>query len=324
MNNETEKQFQKIKYLLTEKKKILIMAHENPDADAIGSMLALSFILEKMGHQVFLFSPDELPEYLNFLSGFGNIVNNLPLLENVDLAFCLDYGDFRRLRFSSEFSEEKIVTIDHHLESTQKGIVKIIDSKYSSTAEIVYFLACYLGIEIDKNIATCLLSGILYDTGGLRHISTSPQTLRVVSDLLSRGISLEDISQKTLTSGKSLIDSKIWAEVLSRVVLDQKRKFVFSWVSFEDFEKYQISISDLDGIASLISTVSDASFSLFLIENEKGKIKGSLRSEPHKAENIIGIAKFLGGNGHSFAAGFKQEGSIEEVLQKVYNFIDNA
>jgi len=324
MTNETEKQFQKIKYLLSEKKRVLVMAHENPDADAVGSMLALSFLLEKMGHQVFLFSPDELPEYLNFLPSFESITNNLPLLENVDLAFCLDYGDFKRLRFSDDFLEEKIITIDHHLESTQKGIVKIIDSGYSSTAEIIYFLANYLGLEIDKTIATCLLSGILYDTGGLRHISTSPQTLKVVSDLLSKGLSLEDISQKILTSGKSLIDSKIWAEVLSRVVLDKKRKFVFSWVYFEDFNKYQISISDLDGIASLISTISDASFSLFLIESEKGKIKGSLRSEPHKAENIIGIAKALGGNGHSFAAGFKQEGSIEEVLQKVYNFIDNA
>lgn len=317
-------QFQEIKNLVGDAKRILIASHENPDADAIGSTVALGMALDKLnlGHEVFLFSPEKPSDYLNFLPNINDVKSVSPSLNSMDLIFGLDYGDFRRLQLSDEFSEERIITIDHHLESSQKGVVKIIEPECSSTAEIIYLLADFFRIGINKDMASCLLAGIIYDTGGLKHAATSSQTLRIVSDLLSKGISFDYISNKILAAGKSLADSRIWAEVLSRVVFDSKKRFVFSWVSFDDFNKYQISPSGLDGISSLISTISGASLSLFLIEHERGKIKGSLRSEPHKGKDIIELAKALGGNGHSFAAGFRQEGSIEEVLQRVYNLID--
>jgi len=322
MNKDISKQFEEIKNSLESARNILIASHENPDVDALGSMLALGSALKKIDKKTFLYSPDRLPDYLYFLPGINEIITDAPLPENIDFIFCLDYGDFQRLKLSENFSEKKIITIDHHLESSQKGFIKIVEPGFSSTSEIIYLLINHLEIEMDKGIASCLLAGILYDTGGLKHISTSSQTLKIVSELLSEEVSLESVSRRTLTAGKSLTHSKIWAEALSRIVFDQKRRFAFSWIAFDDFKKYQISFSDLDGISSLISTISDASFSLFLIEHERGKIKGSLRSEPHKGKNIIELAKALGGNGHSFAAGFKQDGSIEEVLKKVYNLID--
>lgn len=324
MSDKLTQQFEEVKDLLQGARNIFIASHEGPDTDAIGSMLALSLSLQKTGLKAVVFSNDNLPKYLNFLTGFDSITNNGPLLGDYDLFFGLDYGDFQRLEFPENIPEEKIITIDHHLETNHRGKIKIIEPELSSTSEIIYSLINYLGIDIDKDIATCLLAGILYDTGGLKHAVTSAETLRVVSELLASGISLDDITSKTLTVGKSLSNSKIWAEVLSRVSFDERRKFAFSWISFGDFEKHQVSFSDLDGIASLISTISDASFSLFLIEHEKGKIDGSLRSEPHKGRSVVEIAKALGGGGHNYAAGFKQEGSIEEVLKKVYNFIDSA
>lgn len=322
MNSELEQQFKKIKDLLIQTKKILTVSHGGLDADALGSMLALNLAFKKMGQGALLYSADDIPPHFSFLPGVGDI-KKYPLSDGFDAAFCLDYGDFQRLELPFNLPEEKIITIDHHLQGNQKGNIKIIEPDYSSTAEIIFFLLRYLGVETDKDMATCLLSGIIYDTGGLKHISTSSQTLKVVSELLQTGVVLEEISQKVLTLGKSLIDSKIWAEVLSRIVVDRERKFAFSWVSYDDFEKYQISFLDLDGLSSLISTISDTSFSLFLIEKEKGKIDGSLRSEAHKGKNITDMAKALGGGGHPFAAGFKQEGTIEGVLKKVYNFIDD-
>lgn len=318
------KKFGGIKDLLKGAKNILITSHEDPDADAIGSMLALFLSLQKIGLKAVVFSNDELPEYLNFLPSFDCISNGDSLSVDYDLFFCLDYGDFKRLKLPANISEEKIVTIDHHPESNHRGVIKIVEPEISSTSEIIYSLINYLGIEIDKDVATCLLTGILYDTGGLKHAVTSSETLKIVSELLSTGISFDEISRKILTVGKSLMNSKIWAEILSRVSFDEKRKFAFSWISFDDFKKYKVGFSELEGIASLMSTISDASFSLFLIEHEKGKIDGSLRSEPHKGRSVIEIAKALGGGGHSFAAGFKQEGTIEEVLKKVYNFIDST
>jgi len=321
MNNLINKEFQKINPLLKEAKNVLIASHENPDADAVGSVLGLDFGLRQLNLQTIPYLPGETPPYLSFLPGFTRIKNQISF-SDFDLIFCLDYGDFNRLRLPFQFSEEKIITFDHHLESNQKGRIKIIEPDFSSTSEMIYLWLSDLGVEIDKDIATCLLTGIIYDTGGFKHISTSSQTLKIVSDLISKGISLEKISRQVLTLGKPLTRSKIWSEVLARITLDHKKSFIFSWLSFEDLKKYQVFPSDLDGISSLISTISGASFSLFLVEYEKNKVRGSLRTEPYKEKNIIEIAQSLGGNGHSFAAGFQQEGSIEEVLKRIYNLID--
>lgn len=321
MSNTISQQFQKINELLKGARNILIASHENPDADAVGSVLAVSSVLNKKNFKNFIYLPDEAPKYLNFLPGFEKLKKEIPHFD-FDLLFCLDYGDFARLRLPKNFSEEKIITLDHHLESEQKGQIKIVDPEFSSTAEIIYLWLTESGVEIDKDIATCLLAGIISDTGGFKHISTSPQTLEIASNLISLGAPLEAISRQVLTLGKSLSASKIWAEALSRVTLDLKNNFAFSWVSFEDLKKYQVSPPDLNGISSLISTISGVSFSFFLVEYEKGKVKGSLRSEPYKGKNINEMAKALGGNGHSYAAGFKQEGSIEEVIKRVYNLID--
>ena len=324
MTNQIAQQFKKIENLLKESKNILITSHENPDADAVGSILALDSIFKNFNCQKFLHLPGALVDGFNFLPGFDKIENEIKSDKYFDFAFCLDYGDLQRLNLPFAFSEEKIITIDHHLEGEQKGKIKIIEPEISSTAEIIYWGAKSLGLEINKNAAICLLSGIISDTEGLKHIATTSDTFKVVSALTSKGISLNDISRKVLTLEKPLSRSKIWAEALSRIIFNEEKNFVFTWVSFEDFQKYQISYSDLDGISSLISTISNASFSLFLIEYNKGKIKGSLRSEPYKERNIIEIAKAFGGNGHPFAAGFKQDGSIEEVFKRVYNLIDPA
>ena len=320
MPNRISEQFQKINELLKEAQNIFITSHENPDADAVGSVLAMSFALDKQNFKNFVYLPEEVPQYLNFLPGFGKLKKEIPSFD-FDLLICLDYGDFERLKLPQNFSEEKIITLDHHLEGGQRGNIKIVDPKFSSTTEIIYLWMVESGLEISKEIATCLLAGIVFDTGGFKHVSTSPRTLEIASHLISLGAPLEPILRQVLTSGKSLSASKIWAEALSRVTLDFESKFAFSWVSFDDLKKHQASPSDLNGISSLISTISGASMSLFLVEYEKGKIKGSLRSEPYKGKKINEIAKAMGGNGHSYAAGFKQEGSIEEVIKRVYNLI---
>jgi phosphoesterase RecJ-like protein len=320
MSNGISEQFQKINELLKGAQNIFITSHENPDADAVGSVLAMSSALDKQNFKNFIYLPDEAPQYLNFLPGFEKFKKEIPSFD-FDLLICLDYGDFGRLKLPQNFSEEKIITLDHHLEGEQKGNIKIVDPEFSSTAEIIYLWLVESELEISKEIAICLLAGIISDTGGFKHVSTSPQTLEIASHLISLGAPLESISRQVLTSGKSLTASKIWAEALSRVTLDSKNNFAFSWISFDDLKKNQASTSDLNGISSLISTISGASMSLFLVEYEKGKIKGSLRSEPYKGKKINEMAKAMGGNGHPYAAGFKQEGSVEEVIKRVYNLI---
>ena len=104
--------------------------------------------------------------------------------------------------------------------------------------------------------------------------------------------------------------------------IDQRTGLAYSWLTIDDFQRFQVKLTDFDGITNLISIGSSLNLGLFLIEYEKGKIKGSLRSEPKGGKNAAEIVKSLGGGGHAYAAGFQQEGTIETVLKKVLNLIE--
>lgn len=302
---------------------MLIASHENPDPDAVSSVLTIHNVLKKAGLESFPYLPTPAPKSLSYLSGFFEIGGKIENFEP-DVLFALDYGDFRRLRLPEAIANNpnlSIITIDHHADGDQRGTVKIVEPEFSSTAEIVYRWLEHKNIEIDKDLAACLLSGIISDSGGFRHVSTSSETLNIVSKLLSRGVSLNKITRQTLTFDRPLNLSRAWGCVLSRVRLDPKTNLAYSWMNIDDLSKHNVSLNNFEGITNLISTSSPINLGLFLVEYEKGKIKGSLRSEPYKGRDVVKIAKALGGGGHSYAAGFQQEGTPEETLKKVINLI---
>ncbi len=324
MSNSLNQQFQKIDELLKGARRVLVASHQSPDPDAVASVLALHYLFKKKNLESFPYLPDSPPKNLSYLPGFFEINTELEDFEP-DILFGLDYGDFKRLRLPEHILKNpslKIITIDHHLESDQRGEVKILEPGFSSTTEIIYHWLKYQNVEIDNKIATCLLTGIISDSGGFRHVSVTAETLSIVSELLLRGVSLNKIIGQTLTFKKPLHFSQAWGRVLSRAKLDQKTNLAYSWFSTEDFERFGVKAADFNGITNLISTGSPSNLGLFLVECEKGRIKGSLRSEPHGGKNIIKVAKALGGGGHPYAAGFSQEGTIEETLKKVLNLIE--
>jgi len=318
--SELYQKFQQMDELLKEAKTVLVAAHENPDPDAVSSVLTLHYVLKKQNINSLPYLPDAPSKNLSYLSGFFDIRNEIGSL-NPDLLICLDYGDFKRLRIPESLCSGKIITIDHHIESDQRGDIKILEPHFSSTAEIIYHWLKYKGISIDKDIATCLLTGIVSDSGGFRHVSTSSQTLNIVSELLLKGVSLNRIIHRTLISGKSLNVSQAWGEVLSKTQVDPETNLAYSWMGVDDFKRLKVRLIDFDGITNIISAASSVNLGLFLVEYEKGKIKGSLRSEPSGGRDVVKIAKSLGGGGHQYAAGFQQEGNIDEVLKKVLKLV---
>lgn len=324
MNNSLIVQFQQIDELLKGARKVLIASHQRPDPDAVASVLALHYLFKKKNLESFPYLPDPPSKNLSYLPGFFEIKTEVDDFEP-NLLFGLDYGDFKRLRLPEHILKNpslKIITIDHHLESDQQGEVKILEPGFSSTTEIIYHWLKYQNIEIDNEIATCILTGIISDSGGFRHVSVTAETLNIVSELLLKGVSLNKIIGQTLAFKSSPNFSKAWGRVLFRAKLDQKTNLAYSWFSAEDFEKFGVKSADFDGITNLISTGSPLNLGLFLVEYEKGRIKGSLRSEPHGGINVVKIAKGLGGGGHPYAAGFQQEGTIEETLKKVLNLVE--
>jgi len=323
MSNSFTSQFQQVKNVLSGAKNILIASHQNPDPDAVASVLAFHYVFKKRNLESFPYLPDSPAKNLNFLPGFFDIQTEINSFEP-DTMFCLDYGDFKRLRLPERILTKKncrMVTIDHHLESDQRGEVKILEPDFSSTAEIIYHWLKHEGIEINKDIATLLLTGIFSDSGGFCHVSTSPKTLNIVSELLLKGVSLNNIAKHTLDFSKPLNLSRAWGQILSRTKLDKETGLAYSWLTAEDLKRFEVGLTDFDGIANIISAASLANLGLFLVEYEKGKVKGSLRSEPHSKKNVAEVVRTLGGGGHPYAAGFNQEGSIEEVLKKVLNLV---
>ena len=323
MSNSQDLQFQAIGEILKGAKNILIASHQNPDPDAVSSVLALNYVFKNMGLVTFPYLPNPPSESLNFLPGFSDIKTDVDSFEP-DAMFCLDYGDFRRLRLPEHLlakSDCHLVTIDHHLAGDQRGEIKVLESEASSTSEIIYHWLKYSNIEIDQNLATLLLTGIFSDSGGFCHVSTTSQTLNIVSELLLKGASLNKIAKQTLDFSKPLNLSQAWGYVLARTKLDEATGLAYSWVTPADLNRFEASQADFDGITNIISAVSRINVGLFLVEYENGKIKGSLRSEPASGKNVAQIGKTLGGGGHPYAAGFNQEGTVEEVLKKVLNLI---
>ena len=329
MDNLCEK-FQEVNEMVGKAKKIFITAHENPDPDAVGSILGINLALKKQNKQTFCYLPSPSYSGLDFLPDFSEIKSqeNQKIqrkdLNDFDLFFCLDYGDFYRLQLPQDIEEQKIITLDHHLQGDQRGKIKIIEPELSSTAEIIYLWLknCPPISHLGKEIATCLLAGIVSDTGGFSHISTSSQTMKIASELILEGAPLGKIVKQVLTFDKTQQTSKVWGKILSRAIKNEKTGLLYSWFSYKDLKKYQAKPTDLSRIANMLSAVSDANTALFLTEYEPGQIVGSLRTEPYKGKNVACLARALGGGGHPNAAGFQQSGTIESVLKKVINLLE--
>lgn len=309
--------FNKINELIASSKNILIASHRAPDEDAVGSALALKFSFKKQGIDSSIFISDYSTKEYKFLPGY-NLINSQLDHYDFDLVFALDYGDIRRLAIDDLLIQKRptVITIDHHLDegANHIGDVKILEP-ISSTSEIIYYYLKESGWQIDRDIATCILTGIIGDTGGFLHANTSYQTLLTVGELLSRGIQINRIIRQILNSRALINKSEVFGQLLSRVERHPELDLVYLIVNNEDFESWHRS--DLDNLVSTINMVEDCKWSLLLVEYEKGKTKASLRSEEYKGVDVSKIASLFGGGGHRLASGFRMKGEPDKVLKQV-------
>ena len=192
--------------LFSEKRNIILIPHSSPDADALGSCLALYHFFNQE-NEVNIISPNEYTEILNFLPGSENILNyerDKEKCENIfnkgDVIFTLDFNSLGRARnLSSLISKSSATTImiDHHENPDNYADITISNSKMSSTCEMVYDFICSIDkSKIDNKIATCIYTGIVADTGSFRFPSTTSKTLKVGSELINHGVNVTEIFEK--------------------------------------------------------------------------------------------------------------------------------
>ena len=302
---------------LNNAERVLLATHENPDGDGIGAMLALSLFLREKGKYTVPFSTDGVPESLSFLPGSDAVQTVLPPHDFFDLIIGLDYGDVERLHLSPELLDEsRFVTIDHHVVARPFGDLQIVSPLLSSTSEMIYWFFHENSISFSKEIALNLITGILIDTGGFSHITTSPRVLAVASDLLGRGVVPSRVLRDAIET-RSASALKLWGSALCRIREDKEIGMIYSCISKEDLVRCNATFDDVAGLISLLNTISSSRFTVLLVEYEKGVIRGSLRSERFKGVDVSQIAAQLGGGGHRYASGFTRQGTIDDILEEI-------
>ncbi len=318
---------EKVADYIRESENILILSHKNPDGDALGSALGLGLALRRLGKQPVCYTQSEIPSVFNFLPGLALFAPEVDFI-NYDLVVLVDCAVFARTgienvhRLAASF--DRLAVIDHHpraaVEDFERRAVWIDPSKCSASM-MVYELLVSMGVAIDKEIATCLLTGIFTDTGGFQHSNTDERALEAAAQLMRRGPRIDRLA-KNIFQSKSLPAIKLWGKALSRIETDPGTGMAVSYVSRADIEEAGAKQEDLAGLVSLINTVSDAKFSLLLTEADDHKLKGSLRSEEYTGVDVSQIAQKLGGGGHKLASGFEIEGDdIKQNVGKITKLI---
>lgn len=309
--------FLKLKNILEEKEKFLLICHEQPDGDALGSLLAFSEGLKNNGKEVIMVCKDSVPDIFSFLPKSSEIKNDF-LVGSHESIILLDNGDLRRTGFSKRIlvAKEKnvpIINIDHHPKNDLWKVASInyVNEDSSSSSELVFEILTGLKWDITSQMATLLLAGIFTDTGGFQHTNTSEKVLHIVSKLLSGGAKLKNISDN-VSNSHSVARLKLWGIALNRMIVNKKLGIVSSFLLRNEIEKLQASDDEVSGLVNLMNSVPESKIALLLYETSDGNIRGSLRTE-NSGVDVSVLAKLCGGGGHKKAAGFTIKGKIEKV-----------
>lgn len=309
------KEFEQAKKIISCSQKVLILLHQSPDGDTIASSLALYTYLLRMGISADLAVNDTIPEIFHFLTEGVEFKKDF-LLGDYDLIVAIDCGDTKRTGFPSRLEQivktKPLLNIDHHLKNNLHKIAKInlVDENASAAAEIVFDLLKYCECNIDQEIATYILAGIYYDTGGFQHANVTQKTLRISSDCLRYGGNIETVAKK-ISASKKTSGLKLWGIALSRMKL-RSNGVVYTYLRSDDLKKVGAEVEEASGIVNLINSVPQSKIAILLIETPDGKIKASLRTESDEVD-VASLARIFGGGGHRKAAGFCLEESFDSL-----------
>ncbi len=308
-----ESEFRTLQYIIEKSDKILLFAHSRPDADTVGANLALVEYLQSCGKHVDIACFDAFPDTLKVLFQGTFLHPDQIDMRSYDAIIASDSVDrgFHKIRDSFD-ENQVIVLIDHHPDIHLHGDVIIIDPEYSSSSEIVYLFLASIKAKITQKIATMLLTGIFFDTGGLQHSNVSSRVMDIASDLMRKGAPLEKITQ-TIFSKKNLAALKLWGRAFEKARLNKKNGMLVTAITKKDIEECEALPEDIYQVSSILSAVPDARFALVLSERDDNTIRASLRSTDRSKVDVSAIAHYFGGGGHKLASGFEIAGKLVET-----------
>ena len=298
---------------------IAISGHVRPDGDAIGSTMGLYYYLS-----------DNYPEktvcvYLEEVEDSFAHIRDYEAMERrcdrYDLFIALDSGDVERLGDAGKVMQEcsdYVINVDHHITNTRFGNKNIVDTKASSTCQILFTLMDEE--KIGRLTAMSLYTGIIHDTGVFKHSNTSYQTMRIAGRLMRKGIAFGEIIDNSFYN-KTYKQLQIMGKCLTESRLLMNGLVIVSVMTLEDMEFYQAKPSDLDGVIDQLRTTEGVEVAILISEREKNEFKVSMRS--NQVVDVASIGQYFGGGGHIKASGCTIEGSAEEVIGMLVKHIRN-
>lgn len=305
-----------IRYAIEKADRILVVAHVDPDGDAIGSLTAMGQALRQMRKRVIISCEDGVPGRFAFLPLAADVVKTPPVSEPYDLIIALDCADAQRMgRPFSGLPDPKpsLINIDHHVTNTLFGDFNLIQPQASSTAEVLVGLFEELGVDITPSIADSLLAGIVTDTLAFRTNSVTPQTLRIAADLVEAGGDLSGVSLQAMHL-KSLPTAHLWRIGLGNMHVDGR----LLWTSISQDNTRANGLegnSSSSGLVNFLSDVDGAAMGVVLTEMPDGSVRVGLRCHP--PYDVAEVAMQFGGGGHKLAAGCTLPGPLPAAETRI-------
>jgi phosphoesterase RecJ-like protein len=302
--------------------KLLLTTHENPDGDALGSLLATHQILTRLGKDSLMFmAADEFPlpheyRYMNF-----NGVLNAPPGDFADRTIVfLDCGNIDRMPVDFlQQADLHILNIDHHHDNTRFGTVNLVVPDASCTAEIVFRIAKQLEVEITPETADALYVALVTDTGRFMYENTTPEAHRMAAELIELGVDVHDVYRR-LYEDLPFSRLELLGRALQRVSRYDGGVLTVTYLTREDYEETGSMETDSEGIVDHIRSVEGTKVAALvrelLSDDRVGVRKVSLRSTDGTVD-VSRIARAHGGGGHRQAAGFSTELPLEELMERL-------
>ncbi len=308
---------------------ILLATHIRPDGDALGSMIAMGLALKSIGKHVTLYNESKTPAGYRFLPATDLIEHHIApdVLQLYDTMIVLDCGDIQRIGKLAQKSERipTIINIDHHITNTRFGSFQCIHPSACSTAEIIYGLINEMRIDITRDIAVAIYTGILTDTGSFRFANTNKAAFAICHEMIDRGVDPADVAENVFGT-YSLERIKLLNKVLDSIEISENGKISIMTLTrsmIQDIGPVSVSDNDISNFINYATHIEDVKIAALIREGKSGNSHPdtanpfhiSLRSDG--SIDVSVIASAFGGGGHMNAAGFTIVATLTSVKKKI-------
>jgi phosphoesterase RecJ-like protein len=294
-----------------QRQRFVLTSHARPDGDAIGSALACGQILRLMGKDAEVVMRDPVPRIYQRLPFASAVIQSDRVKGNYDAAILLECDSIQRTRLEG-LDSRFLISIDHHISGRNFAHVNWIDPSAVATGELVYRLGCAAGVTITPEIATCLYTALLTDTGSFMFEGTNAHTFALARELVMAGADPAQCA-RSIYFGHSTAKMRLLGAALSN--LHREGSLAWIWITHEQMERFEAKEEDCEGLVNYALSIGDVEVAMFFREQLDGRYRISLRSKG--GVNVASIAETFGGGGHACASGCSLDGPLTVAVNRV-------